>query len=71
MKREKLDFTDRELNQVALAFSAYINERGLYVTKGKAKVINSAMQKVIDNGMARKNRESILYPLVEFNKEEE
>ena len=70
MKREKIDFTDKELYYVALAFDSYIYSRDSWITKGGARVINNAIKKIIDNGMKRKNHKSILRPIFNFEAEE-
>jgi len=67
MKRKTIDFTDKELYYVALAFQSHINDRDFYTNKGGRRVITNAMQKVIDNGFTRTNHKSILAPLVQFN----
>jgi len=71
MEREKIDFTDKELNRIARALQTHINERSFYESKGGRKVLLSAMQKVIDNGFTRKNPEKIIYPLVNFKTDDE
>ena len=45
MEREKIDFTDKELYYVALAFESYLNSRETWVSKGGTKVINSTLKK--------------------------
>jgi hypothetical protein len=67
MEREKIDFTDKELYYVALAFETYLNDRDTWISKSGAKVINSAIQKIIDNGLKRKNPKSILHPIKKFD----
>jgi len=67
MEREKIDFTDKELYYVALAFESHLNSRETWISKGDAKVINSALQKIVDNGMKRKNPKSILHPIQRFD----
>ena len=62
MKREKLDFTDNELYHIARALQSHISSRDFYETKGTSRILKSAMQKVIDNGMKRKHPEKILSP---------
>ena len=66
MERKKIDFTDNELYYVALAFESYLNDRNTYISKGGAKVINAAITKIVDNGLTRKNPESILHPIKSF-----
>lgn len=67
MEREKIDFTDKELYYVALAFESHLNSRDTWISKSGAKVINSTLQKIVDNGMKRKNPKSILHPVLKFN----
>ena len=67
MKREKIDFTDNELNFIARALQSYINVGDFYMTKSTNRILKSTMQKVIDNGMKRKQAKRILSPLVEFD----
>lgn len=67
MEREKLDFTDKELYYVALAFESYLNSRDTYISKKGAKIINSVIKKIIDNGMKRKDPKTILHPILNFN----
>ena len=66
MKREKIDFTDKELYFVALAFSSYLNDRDTWISKGNAIVINHAIKKITVNGMGRKDYENILQPIWNF-----
>ena len=70
MARNKLDFTDRELRIIASALSCYLYSRETFFTKGSAMVFNHTSAKIIKEGMQRKNPRSILYPLVNFDKEE-
>lgn len=63
MKREKIDFTDKELYYVSLAFETYLNSRDTWISVGGAKVINSVLKKIVDNGLKRKKPESILHPI--------
>ena len=70
MKREKIDFTDKELYYITLAFESHLNSRDTWISKGGAKVINSALKKIINNGLKRKNPKSILHPIMNFNDEE-
>lgn len=67
MEREKLDFTDKELYYVALAFESHLNSRDTYISKKGAKIINSVIKKIIDNGMKRKDPKTILHPILNFN----
>ena len=67
MEREKIDFTDKELYYVALAFESHINSRDTYIGKNDAKIIKRTLQKIIDNGMKRKNPKSILHPIINFD----
>lgn len=69
MKREKLDFTDRELYYISLAFQTHLNSRDTWISKGGARVINSALKKIVDNGMKRKDPKSILHPIYKFKDE--
>jgi hypothetical protein len=64
MEREKLDFTDKELYYIALAFESYLMDRDTWISKSGAMVINNTLRKIIDNGMKRKNPKSILYPII-------
>ena len=50
MEREKIDFTDKELYYVALAFESHLNSRDTWISKGGAKVINNAIKKITENG---------------------
>jgi hypothetical protein len=68
MKREKLDFTDKELTYMCLALSKYIGSRDTWFSKGSAIIVNNTIKKIYENGMKRKNKEKILYPLVNFDK---
>ena len=65
-KREKLDFTDKELYFIALAFSTHLNSRDTWIGKGGAMVINNTLKKIVDNGMKRNNPKSILHPIYNF-----
>ena len=67
MKREKIDFTDAELLYVAMALQVFINDRNFYIPKRKVRILESAMQKVINNSFTRKNPEKIIYPLIDFS----
>nr|AKH46766.1 hypothetical protein [uncultured marine virus] len=69
MKREKIDFTDKELYRVALAFESYLYDRNTWYNRGGAMVINNALKKIRENGLKRKNPKSILHPIMEFNDE--
>ena len=66
MSREKLDFTDRELNILALSIESYLNNRETWISAGKAKVINSTIEKITSNGLKRKNPEKIISPIYTF-----
>jgi hypothetical protein len=66
MEREEIDFTDRELYYVAHIFRSYL-EGDNWISKGGAKIINSILNKIIENGMKRKDPKSILHPIKEFN----
>lgn len=66
---KKIYFTDKELYYVALAFESHLNSRDTWINEESAKVINSAIKKIIDNGMKRKNPKSILHPIIQFNDE--
>jgi len=66
-KREPLDLTDKELYFTALAFESFINDRETWLSKGSARVVNNAINKIILNGMGRKNSEKLLQPLVNFD----
>jgi hypothetical protein len=66
IERKKIDFTDKELYRVSLAFESYLNNRDTWISKGGAMVINNTLKKIIDNGMQRKNPKSILHPIKEF-----
>ena len=66
MEREKIDFTDKELYYVALAFQSYLESKETWISKSGAKIINSVLQKIVDNGMKRKNPKSILHPIYRF-----
>jgi len=54
MEREKIDFTDKELYYVALAFESHLNSRDTWISKGGAKVINNAIKKITENGLKGK-----------------
>ena len=69
MDREKIDFTDKELYYVALAFQSHLNSRDTWIGRGGAKVINKALSKIVDNGMKRKDPKSILHPIKYFNED--
>ena len=69
MGREKIDFTDKELYYVALAFESHLNSRDTWISKGGAKVINNAIKKITENGLKRKNPKSILHPIYQFEDE--
>ena len=71
MEREKIDFTDKELYYVALAFESHLNSRDTWISKGGAKVINNAIKKITENGLKRKNPKSILHPIYQFENEEQ
>jgi len=70
IEREKMDFTDKELYYVALAFKSHLNSRDTWIGKGGAKVINSVLKKIVDNGMKRKNPKAILHPIFNFKDNE-
>lgn len=70
MEREKIDFTDKELYYVALAFESHLNSKDTWISKSGAKVINSALKKITDNGLKRKNPKSILHPIYGFKDNE-
>ena len=70
MEREKIDFTDKELYYVALAFESHLNSRDTWISKGGAKVINNAIKKITENGLKRKTPKSILHPIYQFENEE-
>jgi len=70
MERDKIDFTDKELYYVALAFQSHLQSRETWISKGGAKVINSALKKITDNGLKRKNPKSILHPIYGFGDDE-
>jgi hypothetical protein len=65
-KRKTIDFTDKELTEISLAISCYINHRDTYISKGGAMVLNSIIGKVVDNGLQRRNPEKVIYPLYTF-----
>ena len=65
MSRE-IDFTDKELYYIALSIESHINSRDTWISKGGARVINSAIKKIVDNGMKRKNPKKILHPIKHF-----
>ena len=66
-KRELLDFTDKELYFVTLAFSSFINDRDTWLSKGGTRVVNNAINKISKNGMGRKDHKKILAPLFKFD----
>ena len=68
-KRDTLDFTDKELYHIMLAFSSYLSDRDTWISKGGARVINNAIGKITENAMKRKNFKSILSPLIDFDEE--
>ena len=69
MKREKIDFTDKELYYIARTFKSYLLSRDTWISKGGAKIINNVLKKIINNGMKRKNPKSILNPIKDFKKQ--
>lgn len=69
MNREKLDFTDKELYYIALAFETHLNSRDTWNSKGGAMVINSVIKKICNNGLKRKDPQKILHPILEFKSE--
>jgi hypothetical protein len=66
MEREKIDFTDKELYYVALAFQSHLESKETWISKSGDKIINSVLQKIVDNGMKCKNPKSILHPIYRF-----
>ena len=70
MTRNKIDFTDRELYYLSLAIESHINSRDTYWTKKGAGIFNRMCNKIIAEGMNRKNPESILHPIVNFKEKE-
>jgi len=69
MKRNTIDFTDKELYYVALAFESHLNSRDTWINEKDAKMINSVIKKIIENGLKRKNPKSIIHPIYKFTKE--
>jgi len=67
MARETLDFTDRELYYVCLAFKNYLNDRETWISKSGAKIINSTIKKITNNGLKRKDPKKIIHPIYGFN----
>ena len=68
-ERDKLDLTDRELYSLALAMKSQLISRETWMSRGNATVFNSLIKKVCENGMKRKDPESILHPIMEFKEE--
>ena len=69
-ERNKLNFTDRELYSISLAIESHLNSRDTYMSKGGAKVFNSVIKKICDEGMKRKDPKSILHPIFKFEEDE-
>lgn len=67
MKREPIDFTDRELYCIALAISSHLSSRETFFTAKSANMFNKMTKKIVDAGMKRKNPKSILHPIINFN----
>ncbi len=70
MVRNKIDFTDNELYCVALAIQTHLNSRETYFTKKSACMFNKMVKKIIAEGMQRKDPQSILHPIYEFDEED-
>lgn len=70
MKREKLDFTDKELYYIALAIQSHLNSRETYWTSKSRNIFNKMFKKVVCAGLTRKNPESILHPIINFDDNE-
>jgi len=66
MEREKIDFTDNELKIVAEALDTYINDNDTWFGKKKVRIVNNVIKKVCNNGLKRKNKEKIIYPIFNF-----
>ena len=61
-----MDFTDKELYCVALAISTHLSSRETHWTKNSAANFKRMLEKVIAEGMERKDPKSILHPIVDF-----
>lgn len=70
MARNKIDLTDKELYCVALAIQSHIQSRETYWTKQSAANFNRMSKKIIEEGLKRKDPESILHPILNFDDEE-
>lgn len=71
VKRDELDLTDKELYSVALAIKSHLSSRDTWMSKGNIRVFNSLMKKICENGMKRKDPESILHPIVKFKEDDD
>jgi hypothetical protein len=69
VKREPLDFTDKELYYISLAFESYLCNKNTWISKSGAKIINKTIKKIIDNGLKRKDPKSILHSILDFPQE--
>lgn len=69
MKRENIDFTDRELYYIATGLGLLLSERNSYHSRGTARILNSVINKVVNNGMKRKSKKKILSPLIDFGED--
>jgi len=69
MKRNPIDFTDKELYCVALAIETHLNDRNTYFTNKSSRMFNKMINKVIDEAMKRKDPKSIIHPVYQFVKE--
>ncbi len=67
MKREKIDFTDKELYYIALSIKSHLSSRETYFSPNGARVFNSAVKKILNNGLKRKDPKSILHPIMKFD----
>jgi hypothetical protein len=66
-KRNTFDFTDKELYSISLAIKTHLNSRETWMSKGNAKVFNTVINKIINEGNKRNNPRDILHPLVNFD----
>jgi hypothetical protein len=66
MARNKIDFTDKELYYIALAIETHVNSRETFFTKQSATEFNRVINKVVNEGMQRRNPKSILHPIMQF-----
>lgn len=67
MAKNNVNLTDNDLYCIALSIESHINHKDTFFTKKSAARFNRMINKVIKEGMSRKNPKAILHPIMNFD----